>query len=112
MTDHICTGFTFKKGKYVGAEVTYYSPHVTDRMAWFRRHADAYGLAVDGTTDSQVKILSCADGNDRGIAVIFVPDGGVLISVVVGDPDERKPAPNIDAPIVSACGDYWSGLEN
>jgi hypothetical protein len=99
-------GFTFKKGKYVGAEVTYYSPHVTDRMAWFRRHADAYGLAVDGTTDSQVKILSCADGNDRGIAVIFVPDGGVLISVVVGDPDERKPAPNVDAPIVSACGDY------
>lgn len=99
-------GFTFKKGKYVGAEVTYYSPHIIDRMAWFRRHADAWGLSVDGTMDAQIEIYPCADGMDRGIGVFFVPDGGVLVSVMVGDTNERKQVPNIDAPIISACGDY------
>ncbi|MFN4985388.1 MAG: hypothetical protein ACK5GI_04505 [Ignavibacteria bacterium] len=99
-------GFTFKKGKYVGAEVTYYSPRIIDRMAWFRRHADAWGLSINGTTDAQIEIYPCADGMDRGIGVFFVPDGGVLVSVMVGDTNERKQVPNIDAPIISACGDY------
>ena len=77
--------FSFHKGQYVGADITYYSPHMINRMNWFRKHAATYALQTDGTSDAQFKIYPCSDGIDRAIGVFFVRDGGVLFSVMVDD---------------------------